>query len=117
MPNPLCHFEFMTADPAKCRAFYGKVFDWAFDDQSMPGYTLIQPGAEPNGGMMKRPEVAPRACLTVYFSVTDLEATLKKVRDHGGKVLVEATPIPNVGTYAIIADPENVVVGLLKPGG
>lgn len=117
MPNPLCHFEFMTVDIEKCRSFYGKVFDWTFDDQSMPGYTLISAGGEPGGGMMKRPNVAPMGCLTVYFGVDDLEKTLKKVRDHGGKVLVEATSIPNVGTYAIIADPENIVVGLLKPGG
>ena len=32
MPNPLCHFEFMTNDPVKCKKFYGEIFDWKFDD-------------------------------------------------------------------------------------
>ena len=50
MPNPLCHFEFMTGDLAKCQAFYGKVFDWQFDDKSIPGYSLINAGSEPSGG-------------------------------------------------------------------
>ncbi|MCC7294102.1 MAG: VOC family protein [Phycisphaerales bacterium] len=117
MPNPLCHFEFMTGDVQKCREFYGKVFDWTFDDQAMPGYTLIHTGADPGGGLMSRPAVAPMACLTVYFSVADMEQTIRKVKEGGGRILVEPTDIPHVGTYAIIADPEQVVVGLLKPAG
>ncbi len=115
MANPLCHFELMTNDPQKCKAFYGTVFDWTFDDESMPGYSLINAGAEPSGGMMGRPSDAPGPGLHVYFQVDDISAALVKVTDAGGAVLVPATEIPNVGTFAMIADPEGIVVGLLKP--
>ena len=47
MANPLCHFEVMTSDPERAKAFYGSVLAWRFDDQSMPGYTLVNTGAEP----------------------------------------------------------------------
>lgn len=116
MPNPLCHFEFLSRDVARSRAFYGEVFDWAFDDASMPGYTLVQPGIEPGGGMMSLPEgSAARPALMVYFSVDDVAAAAERVREHGGAILSPPTTLPNnVGQYAIVADPDQVVFGLFK---
>lgn len=115
MPNPLCHFEFMSNDPQKCKAFYGAVFDWKFDDSSMPGYTLVQTGADPGGGVFAKPPQAPGACLNVYFLVDDVAGTLEKAKKQGAKVLVAPMPIPNVGEMAIFADPEGIAVGLFKP--
>lgn len=114
MPNPLCHFEFMTADVARCRAFYSGVFDWRFDDGTMPGYTLIQTGQDAAGGMFQKPPNAPFVCLNVYFSVSDIDATLQKAISLGGRVVVPRTPIPGVGHFAMFADPENVVIGIMQ---
>jgi len=114
MAAPLCHFELMTDDPQKCKAFYGTVFGWAFDDASMPGYTLISPGQQPNGGMMQRPPQAPGPALNVYFMVENIDATLVKVQESGGKVLVPKTAIPNVGSFAFFADPEGICVGIFR---
>ena len=115
MPNQLCHFELMTDDPKKCQAFYGAVFDWEFDESSMPGYTLISTGTEPTGGVFPRPPEAPGVCLSVYFHVSDLDGTLGKAVEHGGTIIVEKTPIPNVGHFAMFADPEGIVVGIMQP--
>ena len=115
MPNPLCHFELMPTDPAKCKAFYGAVFDWQFDDASMPGYTLISTGAEPTGGILPKPDDAPGPCLNVYFNVTDLDATLATVTELGGGVLVPKTQIPGVGHFAMFTDPEGLVIGIIQP--
>lgn len=115
MPNPLCHFELMTDDPEKCQAFYGAVFDWKFDDASMPGYTLINAGSEPTGAVFKKPEQAPGACANVYFQSMDIDATLAKVKENGGTVLVEKTAIPGVGHFAMFADPEGIAIGLMQP--
>jgi len=115
MPNPLCHFELMTNDVAACKKFYGEIFDWKFDDQSMPGYTLVKPGAEPGGGIFQKPPQAPGVCLNVYFSVENIEATLAKATQRGALVIVPRTPIPNVGEFAIFSDPEGIAIGLFKP--
>ncbi len=117
MPNALCHFELITNDPQKCKAFYGALFDWQFDDKSMPGYTLINAGADPTGGIMPKPPDAPGACSNVYFSVDDIDATLAKVIEQDGKVLVPKTAIPGVGNFAIFADPEGIPVGIMQPQG
>lgn len=114
MPNPLCHFELMTDAPEKCKEFYGSVFDWQFDDESMPGYSLIQAGAEPSGAIFPKPEGVPRGCLNVYFQVNDIEETLTKAMEHGGEVLVHKTAIPGVGHFGMFADPEGLAIGILQ---
>ena len=106
----------MTNDTAKCKAFYSAVFDWKFDDQTMPGYTLVETGRDPSGGLFPKPPEAPHPCLNVYFTVSDIDAALAKVNEHGGKTLVDKTSIPNVGDFAMFIDPEQVVIGLLQTG-
>ena len=114
MGNPLCHFEFMSDDPEKCRKFYGSVFGWELDDKSMPGYTMINTGSEPCGGMMQRPSEAPHACLNVYFQVDDIPGTLERIQAAGGTIHVGETEIPDVGWFAFAADTEGVTFGLFK---
>ena len=117
MSNPLCHFELMTGDPSKCKAFYGAVFGWQFDDESMPGYTLVQTGHEPTGAIFQKPPEAPGVCVNVYFQVDNIEATLEKVGQGDGRVLVPKTEIPNVGHFAMFTDPEGIVIGIMQPAG
>ena len=112
MGAPLCHFEFISDNPDKCKAFYTGVFGWEFDDKSMSDYTLINTGTKPGGGLMMRPPEAPAPALSVYFMVDDIDETLEKVRQGGGCVIVPKTPIPNVGEFAMFTDPEGIVVGL-----
>jgi len=113
MSSPLCHFELMTKDPDKAKAFYGQVFGWQFDDQTMPGYTLISTGQDPHGGIMKQPE-SPAAS-NIYFKVADIEATLAKVKELGGKVTVPKSEIPGIGFFALFVDPEGIGIGLMQP--
>ena len=115
MGNPLCHFEFMTNDSAKAKAFYGDVFDWQFDETSLPGYTLINAGSEPTGGLFPRPPETPNPCLNVYFMVDDIDATLDKATERGASVIAEKTTIPHVGEFAMFTDPDGISVGILKP--
>jgi uncharacterized protein len=114
MGAPLCHFELMTENPEKCMAFYTKVLGWEFKDSGMPGYTMIGTGQPPEGGMMKRPPEAPHAAMNVYFMVQDIADTLGKVTKAGGSVIVPKTPIPNVGSFAIFADPDGITVGIFQ---
>jgi len=116
MANPLCHFELMSADPQRARAFYGSVFDWQFNEEpSMPGYTLINTGVEPTGAMFPKPDDAPTACLNIYFQVPDVEAALAKAVEHGGSILVPKTTIPGVGFFGMFADPEGLAIGIMQP--
>jgi predicted enzyme related to lactoylglutathione lyase len=116
MTNSLCHFEFMSSNVASSKSFYSAVFGWKFDDQMVPGYTLIHTGHEPTGGMFPKPDAAPSACMNVYFTVPNIDETLQTVTANGGQVLVPKTPVPNVGHFAMFTDPEGIAVGLMQPG-
>ena len=115
MINSLCHFELVTSNKDKCKDFYGDVFGWEFDEKRMPGYTLIQTGQEPGGGILPAEGREVPAGLNAYFGVDDIDACLRKVAAHGGEVLVPKTPIPNVGHFAIFSDPEGITIGIMQP--
>ena len=117
MSNPLCHFEFMSSNPEKFKTFYGAIFGWEFDDESMPGYTLINAGTEPTGAIAAKPPDSPGACVNIYFQVESIDSVLNQAQQKGAKILVPKTKIPNVGHIAIFADPEGIPVGILEPAG
>ena len=115
MPNHICHFEFMPMDVEKAKEFYGKVFDWQFEE--MPGpmpYTMIRTGQAPEGGMTAKPPEAPHPSLNVYFIVDDIEDTLAKATGAGGQVVVPKTEIPDMGAWAFFCDPDGIVVGVYE---
>jgi predicted enzyme related to lactoylglutathione lyase len=50
----------------------------------------------------------------LYFQVGDVEAATGKVAQLGGKVLMPARKMENVGTWSIVADPQGAVFSLFK---
>ncbi|HVV83932.1 MAG TPA: VOC family protein [Kofleriaceae bacterium] len=113
MPNPMIHWELMVEDPQRAQAFYRRVFDWTFDDAS-PDYTLIDPGAPPGGGMLRRPRNVPMSSLHVYFEVADLDRTLVSAVEAGATVIVPRMAVPGVGWFAMFLDPERIPVGVMQ---
>lgn len=115
MANNLCYFEFMVSDPEKSRKFYTDVFDWKVtEDGTMPGYLSIDPGKEPAGGMMKKPDQAPHYALSVYFHVDSIDETLKKAEAAGAKPGFPRTEIPKYGWWAMFFDPDGIAVMLFE---
>ena len=106
----------MVIDSGKAEEFYGKVFDWEFE--AMPGpmeYTMIKTDKDPGGGLMKKPDQAQMPVLMVYFRVEDIDATLGKVADAGGKTIVPKTEIgQDIGSFAVFADPDGIAVGIYQ---
>jgi len=114
MGNPLCHFELSVSDPEKSQAFYENVFDWKFSHDRSMDYTMINPGGEPMGGMMKKPDQAPGFSLSVYFCVDSLDETIAKVQAAGGTVAVPKTEIQGMGFWALFLDPDGIPVGVYE---
>ena len=52
--------------------------------------------------------------VTFYVEVDDLDATLSKVEEMGGKTVMPPTEIPGMVTLAQFHDPEGHLIGLLK---
>jgi len=116
MAETICHFELMSNDPAKSRAFYSQIFNWKFKDEpQMGGYTMIDTGGEPGGGLFAKPAEVPKPSMNIYIQVQSIEETLGKVRRAGGKIISEKTQIPNIGYWAMFLDPDEICVGIFEP--
>jgi uncharacterized protein len=102
----IAHFEINTTDPERAKKFYSKAFGWKYKDSNMPGveYYLID-GVTPTGGINPLTEPSKVKGPTVYFGTTDIDATLKKIRDGGGTG-EDKQPIPGQGWFAACTDPD-----------
>jgi len=114
MSNPLVHWELMVEDVERAKAFYSRVFDWTFVPAG-PEYTLVQTGAEPGGGLLRRPPKVTMSSLNSYFHVVDLDRTLRDAVEAGARVIVPRMEVPNVGWFAMFLDPDQIPIGVLQP--
>lgn len=120
MPRPV-HFEIHATDPERAITFYTTVFEWSFERWGSNPYWLISTGDGPgiDGGLVPRqgPEPTDNAPVNAYPStmeVPDLDATVRRVQQAGGAVLVPRTPLPGVGWLAYCKDTEGNIFGMLE---
>jgi predicted enzyme related to lactoylglutathione lyase len=111
-------FELFTRDHAASVRFYEDVFGWTTSVQGDTDefrYTTLGEGEEQRAGIMDAsgflPEGVP-AHWSVYFAVEDTDATLAKVKDLGGDVVVPAENTP-YGRLATATDPTGAVFKLV----
>ena len=114
-------YELMTSDAPAATDFYTKVVGWTAEDSGMPGmaYTLMKVGDAQVAGLMGTPPEmqamnAPPTW-SGYVAVDDVDASAAHVLQLGGKVLRPADDIPQVGRFAVVADPQGGAFMLFKP--
>ncbi len=114
--NPVVHFEVLGRDPATLREFYGGAFGWQLGpaDEGPLEYSMVhqKEGGGIDGGIGKAPEGPGH--VTFYVGVDDLEAALKDIERLGGKTVQPPVQVPGGVAFALFADPEGHVVGLVK---
>jgi predicted enzyme related to lactoylglutathione lyase len=75
---------------------------------------MFQPASGPSGGVFKRSDDQTPTMWTAYVRVPNIDATLARAAQLGGKVIVPKSPIPGMGHFAIFADPTGAVLGLFQ---
>ncbi len=106
--------ELSTRDAAGAKKFYSDLFGWEFEATDT-GYITFKNNGRMNGGMLEMDEsygdIPPH--WIVYFTVADLDASLKQVEELGGKVHVPKTALGEMpGHFAVVADPTGAVCTL-----
>lgn len=115
MSRPI-HFEIHGDDPVAATEFYSSLFGWKVEqwgDQPYWLYTTGEEGPGIDGATAPSQDHGQKVVLTV--EVADLAASLEAARAAGGRIVMEAGPIPGVGTLGQVLDPNGVLVGLLQP--
>lgn len=132
--NPVVHFEMPAKDKKRVADFYSSVFGWQMNQlgDEMGNYLLAgttpvddnrmptEPGAI-NGGFFDYQDKQGFDVPHLVISVDNLEESMKKVEEAGGKILGGSKgpetidDIPGVGRYISFIDSEGNHVGMLQP--
>ena len=120
MSGRVVHFEIPFDDGDRARAFYQTTFGWGLTPMPEMGYTMVSTGpmgdqgpAESGyigGGMMQRSEPSQGPIITV--DVDDIDATLAKVEELGGKIVRPRQEVGQMGFTAYFTDTEGNLTGL-----
>lgn len=120
MPNPFVHVELNTTNLLKAKAFYKKLFAWKLKDlphEELGTYTMIDVGKGTRGGMMKQLMPDTPSAWMPYVFVKDIDASTKKAKKLGAKVMKDVTEVMGMGSLSIIVDPTGAILGLWEPKG
>ncbi len=118
IPGKLIWADLFTTDPEAATKFYCGVFGWTAVTLEQKGrtYTVFSNAGRPVAGLAPRPKSKSKhpSRWINYVSVTDISATLARVKEAGGEVRAPARNFPDRGRQAIIADSEDSTLGLLE---
>jgi predicted enzyme related to lactoylglutathione lyase len=112
-PGALGWTELLTNDTAAAEKFYTQLFGWKA--KVSPEYTEFSIGSTPDAGMMKLDpkwgNVPPH--WMPYFQVNDCDGTAARATADGGQIHVPPSDIPNVGRFAMLADPQGATFSVI----
>ena len=110
--------ELPSKDPDASVAFYSQIGGFTSSKMEMPGmgtYHLLESDGQGRAGIMKQPMPdAPHAWVP-YVQVASADQTVERAKRLGATIFVPPTDIPNVGRFAVFADPQGAALGILQP--
>jgi uncharacterized protein len=115
-------YELMTPDPEGSKAFYDAVVGWNIEP--MPAgemdYRMIRRSDGRNAGGIMRitGEMASHGARPIwlgYLNVDDVDAAVDSIERAGGKALMPAFDIPDIGRIAMVSDPQGAPFYIMKP--
>ncbi|HZI75482.1 MAG TPA: VOC family protein [Gemmatimonadales bacterium] len=124
MDHTIVHFEIPADQPERAAQFYRDLFGWEIskwegsadqrdgfeywtvrtvptDEKGMP----TRPGV--NGGLMRR--MFPGQAPVNYVVVENVDDYVRRAQKLGAKLMMEKTPVPSMGWFAQLTDPEGNV--------
>jgi predicted enzyme related to lactoylglutathione lyase len=109
-------YELLTTDPDASKAFYDHVIGWTVQDKPSGDmdYRMIDSGngGEMVGGVMRLTDQmqagGAKPTWLFYIGVNDVDASVEKIKAAGGRVVMPAWDIPDVGRIAMVTDPQGI---------
>ena len=112
MNNLIAFFEIPTVDFYRAINFYETIFECETEKMAC----FIEQG-EAVGALFYAPSYQPSPDgILIHFNSQDIEDTLSKVLDKGGKIIIPKTKIEaeNKGYFAVLEDSEGNHVGIYE---
>ena len=118
-PGALTMNQVNTTDVDAAETFYSALFGWRAEQVGTVDqpFWSIHNGDRLNGGMMELEKGLADAGVPshwlVYFTTADLDASVERIGELGGKVMVSPTEIP-AGRFAVAHDPQHAIFALFE---
>jgi len=116
-PGHFVWYELFTTDPKAAAGFYEHVVGWSA--QPAPGghgHHQFASGQGPLAVSTTLPEPVRQMGVPPYWTshvlVAEVEATVALARELGGRIYVEPVEVPELGRFAVVADPFGAVLSL-----
>ncbi len=119
MDHTIVHFEIPADDPERAAKFYRELFGWTiskFEGTAAGGmeYWMVQTVPTDASGMPERPGVNGGLMRRMYsgqppvnyVSVESVDDFVRRAERLGAKVLMGKSPVPGMGWFAQLNDPE-----------
>lgn len=115
-------YELLTSDIAAAKRFYDSVVGWNVQERSdLPSdYRMIgrSDGKFAGGALQINDEMRQHGARPVwlaYIGVDDVDAAVTAIGRDGGKVVMRAFNLPNVGRIAMVTDPAGTPFYIMRP--
>ncbi len=116
--NPVHYFEIPVTDMARAMSFYARVLLVDFERTEIDGHPMAlfpyhedMPGV--TGALAQGESYHPgRQGVRIYFTVADIDATLRRAVEAGGQVLYPKTSIGEHGFVAEFEDSEGNCIAI-----
>jgi predicted enzyme related to lactoylglutathione lyase len=107
------HFEVNGPDGEALERFYTELFGWSAE-RIPGGYALVDTngGSGVNGGIGSTEDGS--SSVIFYVGATDPQVVLDRAASLGGTTAKPVTVIPEVVTFALLADPDGLVTGVVQ---
>lgn len=122
-PSNFIWYDLMTTDMDAAEAFYRAVVGWEAQDSGATHmrYTRFTANGRMVAGLMAIPpgagDMGVQPSWNGYIYADDVDATAKAIKDAGGRVYREPEDIPDIGRFAVVADPQGAAFNIFKPSG
>lgn len=114
MAHQVVHFEIPADNVGRARQFYSRLFGWEMQEApGFPDYWMFDAsdGQQMQGGAVQKRQPGMEAPVN-YISVESVPQMVGRIRELGGEILMEKSPVPGMGWLAIFRDTEGNTLGL-----
>jgi predicted enzyme related to lactoylglutathione lyase len=111
-------FDLLTPDVQGAKSFYGEITGWKTSKWAGGNYEFWTAGDKQVGGVMapkpdaKKMDGPPH--WIGYVATEDVDQTVQRTQGLKGRVCVPGEDIPNVGRFAVLADPQGAAFSVFK---
>jgi predicted enzyme related to lactoylglutathione lyase len=107
-----------STDIEKAKSFYTELLGWQTEVWTGGGieYPMIKVGDRTHGGFSATQEGVPSHWMGSVL-VTDVDETVLRAEGAGGKILAGPMDIPEIGRFAVIADPQGATLAAYSSAG